>query len=234
MNQFANRVPFVAGLILLGAAEGLTGVQSSQPRPVEHPPKPTRTVRPKPETPEDDCARLKYTDEQQAKIDKIHQNTKAALDAVEKDEKLRPEQKSAMLEGYRRIERAEIYDVLTPEQRIEVRKKVRARRASDQGEQKKQYPPKCRGEPGAGACRKYGRKIPGAPERIQPAAPPITFLNAAWKRAISSCVPTVIRVQVGMTGHTLPIITFCCAMASITILAGRFVSTRKQFDSEGI
>ena len=85
---------------------------------------------------------MKYTDEQQAKIDKIHQNTKAALDAVEKDEKLRPEQKSAMLEGYRRIERAEIYDVLTPEQRIEVRKKVRARRASDQGEQKKQYPPK--------------------------------------------------------------------------------------------
>ena len=142
MNQFANRVPFVAGLILLCAAEGLTGVQSSQPRPVEHPPKPTRTVRPKPATPDDDFAGLKYTDEQQAKIDKIHQNTKAALDAVEKDEKLRPEQKSAMLEGYRRIERAEIYDVLTPEQRIEVRKKVRARRASDQGEQKKQYPPK--------------------------------------------------------------------------------------------
>src|SRR5437016_13415616 len=86
MNQFANRVPFVAGLILLCAAEGLTGVQSSQPRPVEHAAKPTRTVRPKPATPEDDFPGLTYADELQSKIDTIPPNRQALLDAVEQEE----------------------------------------------------------------------------------------------------------------------------------------------------
>ena len=64
--------------------------------------------------------------------------------------------------------------------------------------------------------------------------PRITFWKAAWNCCISSCVPTVMRTQFGMTGQMRPIKTFCCAMASITSLPGRLLSSRKQFDSDGV
>jgi len=143
MSRFVKRLGIVAGLVFLCTAPGLSGVERSQPRAVQHPPKPSPTVRPKRDTPAvDDFAGLKFTQEQQAKIDKIHQDIKSRMDLVQKDEKLRPEQKSGMLEGYRRIERAQIFDVLTPEQRTEVRQRVRARHAAEQEENKKHSPPK--------------------------------------------------------------------------------------------
>jgi Spy/CpxP family protein refolding chaperone len=143
MSRFAKCLAVVAGLVFLCTAPGLGGDQTSQPRPLQHSPKPSHTVRPKnAASPEDDFAGLKLTGDQQEKIDKIHQDIKSRMDIVQKDEKLRPEQKGAMLEGYRRIERAQIYDVLTPDQRTEVRQRVRARRAAEQGQIKNQPPPK--------------------------------------------------------------------------------------------
>jgi Spy/CpxP family protein refolding chaperone len=47
-----------------------------------------------------------------------------------------------MLDGYRRMERGQVFNVLTPEQQIEVRKRVRARRAAEQEERKKQSLPR--------------------------------------------------------------------------------------------
>ena len=92
----------------------------------------------------DDFAGLKLTDEQKAKINQIHRDFQARADVVVKDEKLNPDQKAAMLEGYQRMERGQAYKVLTPEQQIEVRKKALARRAEAQKEQerKKQAQPK--------------------------------------------------------------------------------------------
>lgn len=75
----------------------------------------------------------------------------------------------------------------------------------------------------------------GLTGRIENAvAPLITFCSAVRNFSISSCVPTVMRGQVGMMGQTRPMKTFCCAMASITSLPGRLLSSRKQFDSEGV
>src|SRR5215469_10296245 len=62
----------------------------------------------------------------------------------------------------------------------------------------------------------------------------ITFWKADRKRDISSAVPTVMRTQVGIEGHTRPIITFSVAIASLTSFPGRLVSSRKQLDSEGM
>src|SRR6202051_1914057 len=62
----------------------------------------------------------------------------------------------------------------------------------------------------------------------------ISFLYAVLNCCISSCVPTVMRTHVGITGQMRPIKTFCWAMASITSLPGRLVLSRKQFDSEGM
>ena len=77
-------------------------------------------------------------------MDQIHQNMQPSMDAVVKDEKSTAEQKAAMLEGLQRMERRQIFKVLTPEQQIEVRKKILARRAAEQEENKKKHqrPPK--------------------------------------------------------------------------------------------
>jgi hypothetical protein len=83
---------------------------------------------------------LKFTEDQKAKIDQIHQNMKSNLDAVVKDKDLNEDQKEAMLEGFRRMERGQVFKVLTPEQQTEVRKRVLARHAAEQQEHKKQQP----------------------------------------------------------------------------------------------
>lgn len=89
----------------------------------------------------DPFAGLNYTDEQKAKINEIHQNTKAHMEVVIKDDKLDPSQKQAMLQGYQRLEASEIFKILTPEQQKEVRKKLAAQRAAEQQQRKAQQPP---------------------------------------------------------------------------------------------
>jgi Spy/CpxP family protein refolding chaperone len=142
-NRFAKRVAAAAGFLLLCAVPGLTSAQSLPPAPVQTPGKTSRPVRPKKDVgPMDDFAGLNYTEEQKAKIGQIYQDMKSRMDAVLKDDKLSPEQKGAMLQGFQHMERGEVYNVLTPEQQIEVRKKVFARRTAAQKEQeKKQQPP---------------------------------------------------------------------------------------------
>jgi len=138
-NRFSARVTVAAGFLLLCAAPGLTRAQGSPPRPPQtH--KASPAARPKNDAqPTDDFAGLKYTDE---KIDQIHQDMKSRMDLVVKDEKLSPDQKEAMLEGYRRLERGQVFKLLTPEQQREVRKKISARRAAEQEKKKKPSLPK--------------------------------------------------------------------------------------------
>src|SRR5467141_1879170 len=139
-NRFAKGVAVAAGFLFLCAAPGLTRAQSSPP------PTPRKTLpaaRPKKDTrPTDDFAALQYTDDQKARIDQIHQDMKSRMDAVPKDEKLTAEQRDAMLAGYQRMERSQVFKVLTTQQRKAVLRRVRARRAPEQEEQKKQSPPK--------------------------------------------------------------------------------------------
>jgi Spy/CpxP family protein refolding chaperone len=139
-NRFSARVTVAAGFLLLCAAPGLTRAQSSPPRPAQtH--KSSPAARPKNDAqPTDDFTGLKYTDDQKEKIDQIHQDMKSRMDLTVKDEKLSPDQKEAMLDGYRRLERGQVFKLLTPEQQREVRKRISARRAAEQ-EKKKKKPP---------------------------------------------------------------------------------------------
>ena len=137
-NRFAKGVAVAAGFLFLCAAPGLTRAQSSPPRPVQTPRKASPAARPKSDTgPTDDFAGLKYTDDQKAKIDQIHQNMKSRMDGVVKDERLNADQKAAMLQGLQRMERGEVYKVLTTEQQATVRKAMLARRAAEQAEKQK-------------------------------------------------------------------------------------------------
>jgi len=136
MNRFARGVAVAAGLVFLSVEPALNRAQSTPPSPPQAPHRASRVVRPKKVTPPpDDFAGLKFTAEQKAKIDEIQKNMKTRMDIVAKDEKLSPEQKGAMLDGYRRMERAQVYKVLTPEQQLEIRKKILAERAAQQKQQ---------------------------------------------------------------------------------------------------
>ena len=83
-------------------------------------------------------AGLKFTDDQQPKIDEVRRNMKLRTDAVANDPKLDAEQKGAMLAGLRRMENGQIFKLLSPEQQKEVREKIRAQRAGPQGAKEEQ------------------------------------------------------------------------------------------------
>jgi Spy/CpxP family protein refolding chaperone len=128
-----------AGFLFLCWAPGLTRAQESAPAPVPAPHSSSPASGPKKDTHQpEDFAGLTFTAEQQAKIDQIRQTARQRIDAVKEDGKLAPEVKQAMLDGYQRIEIHDLYQVLTPEQQAEVRKKALARRtALQQAEQQK-------------------------------------------------------------------------------------------------
>jgi Spy/CpxP family protein refolding chaperone len=143
MNRFARRLAIAAGFFFLCAAPEPARGQGNMPGSVPTPPKGAPVARPQ-GTPSavDDFAGLEYTDEQKAKINQIHQDMKSRMDLVGKDEKLTADQRNAMLQGYGRMERGQVFKVLTPEQQKEVLKKVRARRVEQQQEKKQHSPPK--------------------------------------------------------------------------------------------
>jgi len=142
-NRFAKGVAVAAGFLFLFAAPGLTRPQSSPPSPAPTPHKAPPVARPKKDTPPPDYfAGLQYTDEQKARIDQIHQDMKSRMDAAATNEKLTAEQKSAMFAGYQRMERSQVFKVLTTQQRKEVLRRIRARHLVEQEQQKKVSPPK--------------------------------------------------------------------------------------------
>jgi hypothetical protein len=147
-DRFAKRVAVAAGFLFLWVAPGLRAQgspsnPSSAPSSMPTPHKASPAVRPKKNTPPpDDFVGLQYTDEQKAQIDQIHQDIKSRMDAAAKDEKLTAEQKDAMLAGYQRMERSQVFKVLNSQQRKEVLRRARARHAAEQAEQNKQISPK--------------------------------------------------------------------------------------------
>jgi Spy/CpxP family protein refolding chaperone len=82
---------------------------------------------------------LNLTDDQKAGMKKIHESTKAQLDAVNKDESLSTDQKAAKIHELRHGARLEMVKLLTPEQREQMKANVRALRTSRR--EKQQQPP---------------------------------------------------------------------------------------------
>jgi Spy/CpxP family protein refolding chaperone len=136
-GRFAKPVAVAAGLFFLATVPALTRGQSSPTPPAEIPqttsPPPRAT---KAQRPTDIFAGLQYTEDQKAKIEKIRQDMNSRRDAVIKDTKLNPDQKDAFFQGFDRMERREIYEVLTPEQKTEVGKRMAAERQQAQKELK--------------------------------------------------------------------------------------------------
>lgn len=132
-----------AGLFFLIALPALIRAQGALPPPAQTPPKTSPAARANKQPASTDIfAGLQLTEDQKAKISKIHQDMNSRRDAVIKDDKLSPDQKGAFLQGFQRMERDEVYKVLTPEQKTEVRKRALAQRQGAQTDPEKKLPPK--------------------------------------------------------------------------------------------
>jgi Spy/CpxP family protein refolding chaperone len=130
-NRSAKAVAAAAGFFLLFATPGLTSAQTSPSGRVPTPHTVSPAAGPKADPSQTDYfAGLKLSDEQQAKIDEIRRDMRVRREAVVKDERLDAAKKDAMLNGYRYLENGQVFEVLTPEQQSEVRKKVAAQRAA--------------------------------------------------------------------------------------------------------
>ena len=137
-NRFVTLVAIAAGFFFLCVAPGLARGQNA---PVQTPQLDSSGAQPKGNAlPPDDFAGLDYTDEQKVEIDQIRREAKAHKDVIAKDGKLTPDQRDAMLLGYTRVEYGQVYRVLTPEQRRQVRHRINARRTADQAAKQKQSP----------------------------------------------------------------------------------------------
>ena len=142
LNRIARRATVVAELLFLSASPGLAHAQRANPALMQTEHMVSPGVRAAQDTrATDDLAGLKFTDDQKAKIDDVHQHMAIRKDAVIKSDQLNAEQKEAMIAGLGRMERGQIVKLLTPEQQREVLKKVRAGQPAAQGEDKRRSVP---------------------------------------------------------------------------------------------
>ena len=139
---FVKPVVVAGGFLFLCAAPKLTFGQSSPLGAAPPPPMRSASAPPHNSTPPPDLIEgLTLTDDQQAKIDRIREDTKSRLAAVAagaNDKKLSPEAANAMFQGLQRIENDKILEVLTLEQQQEVRRRLSAWRAAS-GQHPHQY-----------------------------------------------------------------------------------------------
>ena len=140
-GRSANPAAVAAGLIFLFAVPCLARAQSSAPPPTEPPPTTSSLAQgAKAPSRTDIFAGLQYTDDQKAKIDKVHEAMQSRRDAVIKDDKLSPEQKDAFMQGLARMERSQVYELLTPEQKAEVSKRMAALKKEERKGREKKPP----------------------------------------------------------------------------------------------
>ncbi|HEY2547884.1 MAG TPA: Spy/CpxP family protein refolding chaperone [Candidatus Acidoferrum sp.] len=139
-NSITKQIAVAAGFLALTFAPGITRAQSGSQTPAQDQ---TQTA---PATPAQHEGRmhgamkgLNLTDDQKAQMKKIHESTKAQLDAVKNDGSLTADQKAAKIHELRQGAREQMVKLLTPDQRQQMKANERALRASHKEQQ--QQPP---------------------------------------------------------------------------------------------
>jgi Spy/CpxP family protein refolding chaperone len=80
----------------------------------------------------DELAKLNLTDEQKAQVKKIHENMRAQMDAVKNDTTLTAEQKQAKMKELHKSSHEQVKQLLTPEQRQQLKADEKERKAEKQ------------------------------------------------------------------------------------------------------
>jgi len=129
-KPFVNSVLGVGALLLAGTftpatfAQNNTQEQSAPPAATQPSQKSAERTHS-----EDRFAGLNLTEDQKAQIKKIHEDAKAKADAVKANTSLSDADKQAKVKEIHRAAKKEVGGVLTPEQREQLRAKMRERRA---------------------------------------------------------------------------------------------------------
>ena len=138
--MFTNRVNFASLLFILFAAPALAGTDNKPLASNQDPHVAPQVTRPPRQAVRkaDDFAGLTLSEEQKAKVDQIHKDIISRMEIVAKDPAENADQKGAMLEGLARMERNQIFQILTPEQQAEVRRKIAARHEAEKKQKQAQ------------------------------------------------------------------------------------------------
>ena len=81
---------------------------------------------------DDELAKLNLTDDQKAQVQKIHENMKSQIAAVRGDSSLSADQQHAKVEEIRKSSHEQVKQLLTPEQRKQMKSDEMARKAAKQ------------------------------------------------------------------------------------------------------
>ena len=139
-NSLTKQIAIAAGFLALTFVPRISRAQSSSQPPAQDQSQATPAARERNEGKMHRAMQgLNLTDEQKTAMKKIHESTKAQLDAVNKDESLTADQKEAKIHQLRHGARLQMVKLLTPEQQQQMRANVRALRASRR--EKEQQPP---------------------------------------------------------------------------------------------
>jgi Spy/CpxP family protein refolding chaperone len=136
-QQIVSRAAVASSFFLLLAAPALSRTQDRPFTPAQLPHKNVHAARPRKQATIDEyLPTVNLTDDQKAKIDAIRRDMKSRMDVVATDTASSGSQKEAMIAGLKRMENRQIAQVLTVEQREEIRTKILASRAAEQQSKK--------------------------------------------------------------------------------------------------
>jgi Spy/CpxP family protein refolding chaperone len=140
-----KQLTLAAGLLALCSVPAAVRAQQAQQPPQSDPgqqaarPNNAPNGGPNGERHADELANLNLTDDQKAQIEKIHASTRSQMDALKNDSTLTPDQKREKAHELHKATHQQVMQVLTPEQRQQMRADERAHKAEKQ--QSSQAPP---------------------------------------------------------------------------------------------
>lgn len=122
------------GIAPVAITQPTSNTGTTSPSTLQRMPRPSSRVAPqgKPISVEDLLSGITLSDQQKPRIEQVRKDMSARMDRVAHDLNENQDQKAAMLQGLHHMELREVYLLLTPEQRIEARKKAEAQRAAEQ------------------------------------------------------------------------------------------------------
>lgn len=139
-NSITKQIAVAAGFLALTFVPGINRAQSSEPPAQDQGQAAPAAPAPQTGRKHGAMAGLNLTDDQKAQMKKIHEATKAQLEAVNKDESLTADQKAAKIHQARHSVRLQMVKLLTPEQKEQMKANIREMRAARRQQQQQQPP----------------------------------------------------------------------------------------------
>jgi len=129
--RFLQQSAVLAGLLALCSLPATVRAQDATPPPQSDSGQPPAHAR-HGQAQEEELAKLNLTDDQKAQVKKIHEDMKTQVEAVKSDSTLSADQQHAKLGAIRKSSHEQVMQLLTPEQRKQLKADEMARKAAHQ------------------------------------------------------------------------------------------------------